>query len=134
MRSLRDVLMIAVAVLAWSVVPAHAGGRVVVQPGGVEPTVLHTTTGIRVDFENRTGRAIHLEFEGDGGQHEVVQVPATGPFWVVFFRSGAHRYVVHVYEAKERTLPGVVEVAEDPQASPGTPACGVAVLGVCVER
>ena len=134
MRPLMNVLTIAVAALMWSVVAAYADERVVVQSGGVEPPVLHTTTGSRVDFENRTGRAIHLEFEGDGGRHEVVQVPATGPFWVVFHRTGTHRYVVHVYEAKERTLPGLVEVTENAQRPTETPACGVAVMGICVER
>ena len=127
-------MILANAALAWSPVPAHAGPSVVVRPGGIEPPVLNATTGQRVEFENRTGRAVHLEFEGDSRQHEVVQAPATGPFWVVFLRPGTHRYVVHVYAPRERTLAGVVEVAEDPQGSRETLDCDAAVPGVCVER
>ena len=98
--------------LLWSSAPAHGGETVIVTPGSVEPPVLRTRTGVRVDFENRTGRAIHLQFEGGRGEHDVVQLPATGPFLVVFLRPGTHRYVVHVYETKERGLVGGVCVEQ----------------------
>ena len=113
---------------------AHADDTVIIQPSGVEPPVLHTTTGTRVEFANRTGRAVHLEFEGSRRLHEIVQNPTTGPFWVVFHEPGTHRYVVHVYETKERSLPGTVEVTADPRSPSPGPGCGVAVLGVCVEK
>lgn len=126
-------LVAGAAVVLASVGRAHAADTVLVLPGGVDPPVLHTMMGTRVAFENRTGRAVHLEFEGDGRLHEVVQRPATGPFWVVFHRPGIHRYVVHVYETTERTLPGAVDVAAD-AARPTPPAgCAVAVMGLCVE-
>ena len=124
--------IVAVA-LAWQAVTADADMNVVIHPESIEPAVLRTTTGTRIEFENRTGRAVHLEFEGDPRLHEVVQAPATGPFWVTFNHPGQHRYVVHVYEPKERTLRGVVEVSQgtDQGGAPG--ACSVAVLGTCVQ-
>ena len=120
------------AASAWAVTSADTPDNVVVTPDAVEPAVLHTKTGERVDFVNRTGRAVHLQFGGDPGGHRVVQVPTTGPFWVVFHRPGAHPYVVHVYGAKERSLSGVVEVSEGRQESE-SPTCGVTAMGVCIE-
>ena len=118
---------------AWAVGWAAAADSVIVNLEAVEPAVLHTTTGGRVEFVNRTGRAVHLQFGGDPVGHQVIQVPITGPFWVVFHRAGTHPYVVHVYGTKERALTGVVEVTEGPQQGAQSPSCGVAVRGVCIE-
>ena len=118
---------------AWAAGSAAAADNVVVNLDAVDPAVLHTTTGDRVEFVNRTGRAVHLQFGGDPAGHQVIQVPTTGPFWVVFHRTGTHPYVVHVYGAKERALPGVVEVTQGPQQGAESPSCSVAVMGVCIE-
>ncbi len=83
---------------------------------------------------HRTGRAAHIEFAGDALGHHVVQLPATGPAWAVFNRAGAHPYVVHVYEPKERTLRGMVEATEDPAQPREALTCDVVVSGVCLER
>lgn len=123
----------AVVAVAWNVGTTGATETVFVNADGVEPSALHTTVGDRVDFVNRTGRAVHLQFGGDPAGHRVVQVPTTGPFWVIFHRSGSHSYVVHVYGAKERTLPGVVEVAEGPEQGLESPTCSVTAMGVCLE-
>jgi hypothetical protein len=133
-RSASWLLAIGLVALMGSAAPALGGETVVVTASAVDPPLLRTRTGVRVDFENRTGRAIHLEFEGGRGEHDVVQLPATGPFWVVFHRPGTHRYVVHVYEAKERGLAGVVEAADDAKPAGEVPSCDLAVMGVCVEK
>ena len=124
----------AIGFVMGSTVGAHAGETVIVNSDAVEPLVLRTSTGVRVDFENRTGRAIHLEFEGGRGEHNVAQLPATGPFWAVFLRPGTHRYVVHVYEARERGLVGVIEVADEAKPASEVPDCDLAVMDVCVEQ
>ena len=122
------------AMIAFTAVPSRAGENIVVNPEAVVPTVLHTTIGERVDFVNRTGRAVHIEFAGDARGHRVVQIPATGPAWVVFLRQGTHPYVIHVYESKERTLAGVVEVREDPDYRSEYGTCSAVVMGICIEQ
>jgi hypothetical protein len=114
-------------------VPSLAGQSVLVRRDAVDPPVLRTTTGERVEFVNRTGRAVHVEFAGDARGHQVVQLPATGPIWVVFHRPGSHPYVIHVYELKERTLAGVVEVSEDPTHPWDSTTCSVTAMGACIE-
>lgn len=131
----RLVLMIFVASVLFgcTAVPARGGEAIVVRGDAVEPSVLRATTGERVDFVNRTGRAVHVEFSADVPGHQVVQFPATGPIWVVFNRPGTHPYVIHVYERPERTLRGTVEVTEDPQQPWDSSSCGVSVMGACLE-
>ena len=133
MRPLVRAVAVGVITLAWGAVPARGGEAIVVRGDAVEPLVLRATTGERVDFVNRTGRAVHVEFAADVGGHQVVQLPATGPIWVVFHRPGTHPYVIHVYERPERTLRGMVEVTEDPQQPWDSSSCGVSVMGACLE-
>lgn len=123
-------LLLASAPRAW----AH---EVVVGEDGVTPRVLTVKTGERVDFRNPTGRYVHIEFAGDPRQHEVVQVPVTGPVWAVFHRPGTHPYVVHVATGRDRrdrrTLAGVVDVIEDETHRWDSKTCGVVVMGECIE-
>ena len=86
-------------------VGARAGETIVIEATRVVPDFLETMTGTRVDFVNRAQRSVHVEFGVDPRQHQVVQVPATGPIWAVFHRPGTHPYVVHVYDGRTiRTL------------------------------
>jgi hypothetical protein len=126
-------VVVIAALIACTTGPATAGENIVVNLQAVEPSLLHTTTGERVDFVNRTGRAVHVQFAGDLRQHRVVQIPATGPAWVVFLRPGTHPYVIHVYESKERTLAGVVEVREAPQHQSESETCSAVAMGICIE-
>jgi hypothetical protein len=135
-RALRQLAGVALLIFVSLTAPARAGEVVVVvRPDGVEPRVLHATTGERVDFINRTGKLVHLQFKGDVRQHEVVQIPATGPIWVVFHRPGTHPYEVHAYvtDRDVRTLRGSVEVVEDPRHADPSPTCGITAMGVCIE-
>ena len=132
-RRLVRVATVGCVALALTAAAARAGESVILDGDGVEPRVLRVATGERVDFVNRTGRAVHVEFAGDAREHQVVQLPSTGPIWAVFHRPGAHPYVVHVYEPKERTLRGMVEATDDP-AGPREPlTCGVTVMDICLE-
>jgi plastocyanin len=129
------VLIVLIAVLVL-MMPAHASPEetIVIEATRLVPPVLNTTTGERVTFVNRSGRAAHVEFHRDGGEHYLVQVPAGGPIWAIFNRPGAHPYVVHLYSGRRTdTLVGSVEVAEDPHHKYESPACDVNVMGVCIE-
>ena len=128
-------IVIGLAVLAWGGAPARGDEAVVVRLDAVEPAVLRTTAGERVDFVNRTERLVHVQFADDARQHEVIQIPWTGAIWAVFHRPGRHPYEVHVVVGgRERTLRGLVEVAEGEQRPVDPPACGVTVMEVCIER
>lgn len=128
-------IVIGLVALAWGVAPASAGETIAVQRNGVEPPVLRAMTGKRVDFVNRTAGLAHVQFTDDSRRHEVVQIPRTGTIWVVFHRLGEHPYEVHVVvDGRERTLRGLVEVAEGAPRAVDPPACGVTVMGVCIER
>jgi hypothetical protein len=136
-RALRELTGVALLILVSWTAPARAGEVIViVRPDGVEPQVLHATTGERVDFINRTGKPVHLQFKGDIRQHQVVQIPAIGPIWVVFHRPGTHPYEVHAYvtEREMRTLTGLVEAVEDPRHADPSPTCGITAMGVCIEQ
>jgi hypothetical protein len=128
-------MVIALAVLAGGVPPARADGAVVVQLSGVEPAVLGTLTGQRVDFVNRTERPVHVQFFGDARGHDVIQISGAATIWAVFHRPGTHYYEVHVFHhGRERALRGVVDVTEGTSRAAEPPACGVEVMGVCIER
>ena len=113
-------------------VPASAASQVVIESDRLEPRTLETVTGERVEFVNRTGRPVHLQFSGDIRQHEVVQIPVTGPAWAVFHRPGTHSYVVHVYGRETRTLEGVVRVTTDDTHQWQSGTCDVVVEGNCI--
>ena len=115
--------------------PAMAAqDEVVIRADSVEPSVLHTVTGRRVEFTKRVNAPVHVEFGEDPKQHQVYQMPAIGPIWAIFQRPGTHPYTVHVYGAKTTTvLPGLVEVVEDPQHPWGIGTCGAVVMGDCLE-
>jgi hypothetical protein len=116
-------------------VGARAGETIVIEATRVVPDFLETTTGARLDFLNRAQRSVHVELGADPRQHEVVQVPATGPIWAVFYRPGTHPYVVHVYDGRTtRTLSGVVAVVEDEGHKWDSRTCGVVVMGNCIEQ
>lgn len=108
--------------------------EVVIRADSVEPPVLHTVTGRRVEFTKRVKVPVHVEFGEDPKQHHVYQMPANGPIWAVFHRPGTHPYTVHIYGGKTTTaLPGLVEVVEDPEHPWGIGTCGAVVMGDCLE-
>jgi hypothetical protein len=114
-------------------VSARAGETIVIEATRLVPPFLETMTGNRVDFVNRAQRSVHVEFGVDPRQHEVVQVPATGPIWAVFHRPGTHPYVVHVYDGRTtRTLSGVVAVLEDETHKWDSRTCGLIVMEICI--
>ena len=99
----------------------------------LEPRVARATTAQRVFFLNRTGRIVHVEFQGkDGAKHHVYQVP--GEIWAVFHYAGPHLYVVHFESGPARELRGVVEVGHAPGSESGLPTCrSVSVRGDCLD-
>lgn len=113
--------------------PAGPASQIVIENDHLEPRMLETLTGERVDFVNRTGRPVHLQFSGDIRQHEVIQIPVTGPAWAVFHRPGTHPYVVHIYERQTRALEGVVSVTTDATHQWQSGTCDVVVEGNCLE-
>ncbi len=127
------------AALAMSAVlplaPAMAAqNEVVIRADSVEPSVLRTVTGRRVNFTRSMNTLVHVEFGDDIRSHQVYQMPATGPIWAIFHRPGTHPYTVHIYGAKTTTaLPGLVEVVEDPERPWGIGTCGAVVMGDCIE-
>ncbi|MBI2157749.1 MAG: hypothetical protein HY729_14600 [Candidatus Rokubacteria bacterium] len=128
---LTALVVAALAVLA----PAGAGadGTIVIEATRLVPPVLRTMSGPRVTFVNHSGRAAHVEFARNGGEHHLVQIPAGGPIWAVFHRPGTHAYVVHLYGKQTQALAGVVEVVEDALHKWEAPACVATVMGVCIE-
>jgi hypothetical protein len=109
-------------------------GEVTIRANAIEPHVFRATMGQRVNFVKRVDLPVHVEFGVDPKQHQIVQIPGTGPIWAEFHRPGTHPYVVHIYADKTTTtLHGVVEVVEDPQHPwrPGT--CAAVVMGDCIE-
>ena len=122
------VAMTVPAPLAWS-----AESEVVIRATALEPHVLRTVAGQRVNFMKRVNRPVHVEFGEDPGRHQVFQVPATGVIWAIFHRPGTHPYVVHVYDGKTTTLHGVVEVADSPEHPWGIGTCGAVVMEQCIE-
>ena len=132
--STRWLLTLAMATCAVAPIPTHAQGvpQVVIENDRLEPKWLETLTGARVNFINRTGHPVHLQFSGDIRQHEVVQIPAKGPIWAIFHRPGTHPYVVHVYNRQTRALPGVVSVTTDETHKWESGTCDVVVEGNCI--
>lgn len=107
---------------------------VVIRADSVEPSVLRTVTGRRVEFTARVNAPVHVEFGEDPQRHQVYQMPAAGPIWAIFHRPGTHPYTVHIYGTKTTTaLPGLVEVVEDPEHPWGIGICGAVVMGDCLE-
>ena len=130
---MKRLLALLVASLALGVAQAGAT-EIVITATAIEPRVLRTTTGERVDFVNRSQRNVHVEFGADPRQHEVVQFPSTGPIWAVFHQPGTHPYAVHIYGGGGlTTLQGLVEVVIDPQHPWESKTCGVVVMGNCIE-
>ena len=129
--------LLAVSVAILSVVPirlpAGPATQIVIESDHLEPRMLETLTGERVDFVNRTGRPVHLQFSGDIRQHEVIQIPVTGPASAVFHRPGTHPYVVHIYERQTRALEGVVSVTTDAAHQWQSGTCDVVVEGNFLE-
>ena len=128
--------LVALAVVAAGLAPMTAGGdpasQVIIESDRLDPRTLETLTGERVDFVNRTGRPVHLQFSGELRRHDVVQVPMTGPLWAVFHRPGTHPYVVHIYGREIRALEGVVSVTTDETHQWQSGTCDVVVEDNCL--
>lgn len=114
--------------------PAWSGeSEVIIRATALEPHVLLTAAGQRVNFVKRVDRPVHVEFGEDPGRHHVFQVPGGGPIWAIFHRPGTHPYVVHIYDGTTTVLHGVVEVLESPERPWGPGTCGAVVMEECVE-
>lgn len=112
---------------------ALAADDIIIEATTLRPPLLRTTAGHRVNFINRSGRMVHVEFLHDPAKHQVIQVP--DQIWTIFHESGRHPYVVHFPEARSLDLYGVVEVMADPRGRPDPQACvGITVMGTCLER
>ena len=76
--TIRSLQALAVVFCAVAPVTAHAEGtaQVMIENDRLEPWTLETLTGQRVNFVNRTGYPVHLQFIGDVRQHEVIGVGA----------------------------------------------------------
>ena len=126
------VLAVIAAGIASMVARAEAASQVVIESDRLDPRTLETLTGERVNFVNRTGRPVHLQFSGELRRHEVVQVPVTGPLWAVFHRPGTHPYTVHIYGRETRALEGVVSVITDETHQWQSGTCDVVVEDNCL--
>lgn len=106
-------------------------GEVIIQANELTPSILIATVGERVNFLNRTGRPVHVEFGVEPDRHQVFQV--SNEIWAVFHRRGSHRYAVHITHDGVRELLGVVEVAEG-GGVPSLPECSgfATVMGMCL--
>ena len=126
--------MLAVEPIPPVTVAAAAPNEVVIRSDRLEPHVLRSVTGERVNFVKRVVNPVHVEFGDDIRQHQVFQMPLAGPISAVFYRPGTHPYDVHIYgEQATTTLHGVIEVVEDP-AHPWKPeTCGAVVMEECIE-
>jgi plastocyanin len=132
----RIVLTATVAVMT---IPALASGasdsqrhEVVIRATALGPAVLHAFLHERVTFRNQSGRIVHVQFLGEGGQHHVVQVP--GSIWAEFHQPGEHPYVVHFESGRPAELAGRVEV-EVPLGGGDSHDCnGVTVNDACIPR
>lgn len=119
--------------VTW-VVPAWSSDtEVVIRGTALEPHVLSAVAGQRVSFVKRVDKPVHVEFGGDGEQHQIFQIPGTGPIWAIFHRPGTHPYVVHIYDGKTIALHGVVEVVEDLDHPWALGRCGAVVEEACIE-
>ncbi len=132
--TIRWLLALALTVSVVAPVAAHAEGtaQVITQSDRIEPRTLETVTGQRVNFVNRTGYPVHLQFIGDVRQHEVIQIPAIGPVWAIFHIPGTHPYVVHIYGRETRALDGVISVTTDETHQWQSRTCDVVVEGNCI--
>jgi hypothetical protein len=128
--------LVALVVMVCAVAPiaarAEPASQVVIESDRLQPRTLETMTGERVTFVNRTGRPVHLQLSGDIRQHEVVQIPVTGPVWAIFHRPGTHPYVVHIYGRETRALEGSVSVTTDETHQWQSGTCDVVVEGNCI--
>jgi hypothetical protein len=111
-----------------------AQNEVVIRADGLDPHVRNVVMGERVNFVKRVGDPVHVEFGDDIRQHQVFQMPLTGPISATFYRPGTHPYVVHIYGSKGTTaLHGVIEVVEDPAHPWALGVCGAVVMEECIE-
>ena len=133
-RLTQAALAVVLGVMMLPAPPAWSDEReVIIRATVLEPHVLLTVAGQRVNFVKRVDRPVHVEFGEDPGRHHVFQIPGAGPIWVIFHRSGTHPYVVHIYDGKTTALHGVVEVLESPERPWGPGTCGAVVMEECVE-
>ena len=135
-RALARLALVGVAATALAQAPPAqaADAEIIIRATGPEPSVLQAMTGQRVNFVKAVNDPVHVEFGMDRRQHQVVQIPTTGPIWATFHRPGTHPYVVHIYGTKTTTaLRGLVEVVDDPREPWRRGTCGVVVMGDCIE-
>ena len=109
-------------------------GEIIIEPGGLRPSVLMTEPEHRVVFINRSGKMVHVDFIiRDLELHHTVQL--SDQIWAVFHRPGRHPFEVHFQDRASADLHGVIEVVADPYGRPDPLICsGVTVMGACIER
>ena len=111
-------------------------GEILIDANALHPEVLMTEPEHRVQFTNRSGHAVHIQFtmrNPNGEQHHIVQVP--NQIWAMFHQVGRHPYVVHFLDHTAPDLWGAVEVVGDPYGRPDPLVCnGITVMGACLER
>ena len=127
-------LVLVAAAASLAPPPTDVGDMIVIEPSALGPPALNAVPERRVTFVNRTGRMVHIEFNGGAARHHVIQVP--DQIWAIFHRAGSHPYVVHFPDdTAADMMEGVVEIVADPHQRPDPEACvGVTVMGACLER
>ena len=124
--------VLAMAALVPSGAAAAAPDEVVIRAESVEPSVLRTVTGRRVEFTARVSAPVHVEFGDAPSHHQVYQMPAAAPIWVIFHRPGTHPYTVHIYGRQTVALEGVVSVTTDETHQWQSGTCDVLVEDNCI--
>lgn len=108
------------------------GHEVIIHAAALEPAVIRALLHERVTFRNESGRIVHVQFLGAGGQHHVFQVPGT--IWAEFHQPGPHPYVVHFSEGQPAQLAGRVDVEVPPAGAEPRECTDLTVNDVCVTQ
>ena len=111
---------------------AAAAGEVVIEADALRPFLLSVESEEAVEFVNRSGRKVHVDFLGPADEHHLVPVPER--IVAIFHRPGRHPYVVHFDGRRRSELRGVVDVEEARGLGDELPVCGRATVeGMCLE-
>ena len=132
--TIRSLQALAVVFCAVAPVTAHAEGtaQVMIENDRLEPWTLETLTGQRVNFVNRTGYPVHLQFIGDVRRHEVIQIPATPPSLGDLSYPGDASLRCSHHGRETRALDGVISVMTDETHQWQSRTCDVVVEGNCI--
>jgi hypothetical protein len=114
--------------------PGTAAEPIVVGPGLLRPSAAFVKAETWLEFVNRSGLPVHVEFfDRSGEQHHVIHEPDR--IWAIFHRPGRHLFVVHFLDRKHADLHGAVDVGEGPHGGPDPLLCSwITPMGGCLER